>query len=163
MRRKLQKTGVNDSMPDCTASSIADRIAPASARDWNFKKAKIDESAALLTYTVDKSSKDRLYAEVKPDIVKRAATKDGSKASVVPDPDPAQIYAMSLKPGLFEKLKAELELSANGAPARFAASSTSMAKEVVDTALPIVIAKVLASIRGDASYRFAIGATGQRI
>lgn len=50
-------------------------------------------------------------------------------------PDPEHIYAVNLKPGLFEKLQLDLELAAGGAPTRLSSMSSSALANVTQTML----------------------------
>lgn len=101
----------NDSVP------IKVRLDPESACYWRFKKAELPNGAALLC---DKENPRGLYRSESPITATTSNT-----------PDPGEIYAVSLKPEFFSKLKASLEFSPNGALTQFAATATSAGKEGV--------------------------------
>lgn len=101
---------------------------PTSACYWKFKKAELPEGSVLACGTENSLG---LYRSETP--ITAAATST---------PDPTQIYAVSLKPPLFSKLKASLEMSPNGTLSQFAATSSSAGKELGTYALKAGLAYV---------------------
>ena len=108
--------------------TIEKLLDPTSACYWKFQKAELPDGSVLVC-SAERSI--GLYRSETP-----------VTAAVTNTPDPTQIYAVSLKPPLFSKLKASLEMSPNGTLSQFAATSSSAGKEFGTFALKAALAYV---------------------